>query len=217
MDTLPASRRFVEKLASFFRRSRRSRVSESRLALQRRRSFVKLHSELLEDRRLLAADVWTDKLDYHPGETAIISGSGFAVGETIHLEVTRADGTQQGTPDNPWELTDGVFVDGGSSDLDGEADGNFRTTWYVNPVFATNQTLVVTATGLTSGLTDSATFTDSAVGTYDQCSNDDGDGYASGDTGCRWINGNLQKNNSTYAEGDATVQRLWLTDLVGGS
>ena len=56
-----------------------------------------------------------------------------------------------------------------------------------------------------------------SIGTYDQCSNDDGDGYASGDTGCRWINGNLQSNNSTYTEGDATVQRLWLTDLVPGS
>src|SRR5262245_37613001 len=108
MDTtpsLPASRRFVERLAKFFRRSRRLRSSESLLA-DRRRSFFKLHGEVLEDRRLLAADVWTDKLDYAPGETAIISGSGFAVGETIHLEVTRVDGTQQGTPDNPWELTD---------------------------------------------------------------------------------------------------------------
>ena len=56
-----------------------------------------------------------------------------------------------------------------------------------------------------------------AIGTYDQCSNDDGDGYASGDPGCRWTNGNLQRNNSTYSEGDATVQRLWLTDLAPGS
>ena len=34
---------------------------------------------------------------------------------------------------------------------------------------------------------------------------------------CRWINGNLQGNNSTYIEGDATVQRLWLKDFVPGS
>lgn len=54
------------------------------------------------------------------------------------------------------------------------------------------------------------------IGTFDQCSNDLGSGYTSGDTGCRWINGNLQKNNSTYIEGDATVQRLWLTDLTAG-
>src|SRR3990172_1843696 len=60
-------------------------------------------------------------------------------------------------------------------------------------------------------------FTDGSIGTYDQCSNDDGDGYASGDQGCRWINGNLQANNSTYFEGDATVQRLWLTAYAPGS
>ncbi len=38
-----------------------------------------------------------------------------------------------------------------------------------------------------------------------------------GDTGCRWINGNLQSNNSIYFEGDATVQRVWLTGFVPGS
>ena len=32
-----------------------------------------------------------------------------------------------------------------------------------------------------------------------------------------WINGNLQSNNSIYFEGDATVQRVWLTDLAPGS
>jgi hypothetical protein len=56
-----------------------------------------------------------------------------------------------------------------------------------------------------------------SIGTYDQCSNDTGTGYTSGDTGCRWINGNLQSNNSIYYEGDATVQRVWLTGFVPGS
>lgn len=56
-----------------------------------------------------------------------------------------------------------------------------------------------------------------SVDTYDQCSNDDGNGYATGDQGCRWINGNLQGNNSLYAEGDATVQRLWKADFAPGS
>src|SRR4029079_13509120 len=51
----------------------------------------------------------------------------------------------------------------------------------------------------------------------DQCSNDDGDGY-DGDPGdCHWINGNLNGSNSTYPEGDATVQRLWLKDFAPGS
>lgn len=56
-----------------------------------------------------------------------------------------------------------------------------------------------------------------SIGSYDQCANDIGSGYSSGDTGCRWTNGNLQKNNSLYAEGDATVQRVWLTGFTPGS
>src|SRR5262245_14336646 len=95
-----------------------------------RRNFLRI--EALEPRQLLAAEVWTDQLDYSPGQTAIISGSGFPVGGMIHLEVTRADGTPEGTPDNPWNIIDGV-TDGGVGDLDGVADGNFTTQWYVNP------------------------------------------------------------------------------------
>jgi hypothetical protein len=53
-----------------------------------------------------------------------------------------------------------------------------------------------------------------SIGTYDQCANDQGDGYPG--SVCKWINGNLQHSNSTYREGDATVQRLWLTDLTPG-
>src|SRR5262245_44643501 len=110
--------------------------------------------EGLED-RLAPAAVWTGKADYAPGSTAIISGSGYQVGETVHLEVKLADGTVQGTPDNPWDV-----VDGGAGDLDGVADGNFQTIWYVEPTYATNQSLVAYATGLTSGEQASAAFTD---------------------------------------------------------
>jgi hypothetical protein len=37
------------------------------------------------------------------------------------------------------------------------------------------------------------------------------------DVGCHWINGNLNANNSTYHEGDSTVQRLWIDDVTPGS
>jgi hypothetical protein len=112
--------------------------------------------ETLEDRRVLAAQIWMDQLDYAPGSTALISGSGYQAGETVHLEVTLADGTVQGTPDNPWDV-----VDGGAGDLDGVADGNFETTWYVEPNYATDQSLITTATGLSSGEVASFAFTDS--------------------------------------------------------
>src|SRR5262249_23510466 len=111
--------------------------------------------ENLEARLAPAALVWTDQNDYAPGSTALISGSGYAVGESIHLEVLRSDGVPEGNGDNPWTITDG-----GQGDLDGVANGKFQTTWYVDPAYATNQTLTATATGLTSGEVASYTFTD---------------------------------------------------------
>jgi len=42
---------------------------------------------------ILAAEVTADQLDYSPGTTAIITGSGFAPGETVVLQVLHADGT----------------------------------------------------------------------------------------------------------------------------
>ena len=104
-------------------------------------------------------------------------------------------------------------VNGAPVDPVANLGGEFTYSFTLPAWFVASYT--ATATG-PSG-TVSTTFTDSAVQLYDQCSNDDGDGYASGDIGCRWINGNLQSNNSTYAEDDATVQRLWLTGLSPGS
>ncbi len=52
---------------------------------------------------------------------------------------------------------------------------------------------------------------------FQQCSNDDGDGYATGDQGCRWINGAINASNSAYHEGDATVQRLAIDNLPAGT
>ena len=95
------------------------------------------------------------------------------------------------------------------------ADGSVSDTFTLPTTFVAQYS--VTATGQQTGRTATTTFTDLAIGTYDQCSNDLGSGYTSGDTGCHWINGNLQANNSMYAEGDATPQRLWLQGLAPGS
>src|SRR6185369_9549076 len=53
----------------------------------------------------------------------------------------------------------------------------------------------------------------SGVGDYDQCSNDVGFGYSDG---CHWVNGDLNKNNSTFTEGDSTPQRVLLTGMTTG-
>jgi hypothetical protein len=153
---------------------------------------------------LSEATVTTDRRDYAPGAIVQISGSGFWPNESVRLEVDHvvpALVAHEGH--DPW------FVDA-------DANGNFTAEWLVDED-SLNETLRLTADGVASLLHAETTFTDSAVGTYDQCSNDDGDGYATGDTGCRWINGNLNANNSTYHEGDSTVQRLWMKELAPGS
>ena len=126
-----------------------------------------------------------------------MTGAGWASGEAVHIVVND-------TINQSWQHTADVTVDLG---------GNVTDVFDLPSYFISDYD--VTATGPSGTAT--WTFTDLSIGAYDQCSNDDGDGYASGDTGCRWVFGNLQSNNSTYREGEATVQRLWLTDLLPGS
>ena len=141
--------------------------------------------------------ITSDKADYQPGATVTLTGAGWAAGETVHIVVND-------TINQSWQHTKDVTADDG---------GNVTDVFDLPAYFISDYD--VTATGPSGTAT--WTFTDMSIGSYDQCSNDDGDGYASGDTGCRWIFGNLEHNNATYAEGEATVQRLWLEDLLPGS
>jgi hypothetical protein len=138
-----------------------------------RRAARRLSAEHLEERLAPAAAVWTDKPDYAPGTTAIIGGSGFQVGETVQMQVLRTDGVPDYPDGNlPWQVQDGdnsfttSYVDASGMwhrpDLDGQVDGNIQTTWYVEPQYA-GASLELTATGLTSGETASAPFTDAAI------------------------------------------------------
>jgi hypothetical protein len=144
------------------------------------------------------AAIASDLADYPPGATVTLNGAGWVAGETVHIFVN--DDAYQ-----TWSR---------SIDVVASNDGSLIDVFQLPNWFVANYSVI--ATGPLSG-TATTSFTDLNIGTYDQCSNDDGDGYASGDAGCRWINGNLQRNNSVYMEGDATVQRLWLTDLTPGS
>jgi hypothetical protein len=154
---------------------------------------------VLADPSPTGATIVTDLPDYPPGSTVLMTGTGWAPDEGVHV-VVNADDQSWTLESNPDPVADGA--------------GGFTYEFTLPNWFVPSYT--VSATGFTSG-TATVTFTDLNVGTYDQCSNDTGTGYSSGDTGCRWINGNLQSNNSIYFEGDATVQRLWLTDLAPGS
>ena len=103
-----------------------------------------------------SAIVFTDKDDYGPGDTAYISAQNFEVGEAVEFLVLHIDGVPNtGGGHEPWSV-----VDGGPSDLDGVANGNVETSWYVNPDDSFNSTFELTAEGANSGLTASHVFTD---------------------------------------------------------
>lgn len=144
----------------------------------------------------------TDKGDYHPGETATIFGRFFTPVKDFVLKIFGSDENDQNyTETNETVTTD----DAGSFSFNYVLDAIYRPFYRV--AVSTPEGAVVAETY----------FRDSSLGTYDQCSNDLGDGYVSGDTGCRWTNGNIQANNSVYHEGDSTVQRLSMDGYAPGS
>lgn len=135
--------------------------------------------ERLEDRLAPAAVVFTDLDDYAPGSTAImtatsneLAGMNYQVGETVQFLVERTDGIESFPPSNlPWRVTDGEYGfapyqdEAGLwwyPDTDGEVNGSFGTTWYVDPQYA-GASLRVTATGLTSGAEATHDFTDAVI------------------------------------------------------
>lgn len=139
--------------------------------------------------------ITTDKLDYSPWETVTVNGTGLSPIHSYSLTIFSND---------PPAVSYTSLV---NTDVSGSFSSSYTLDGLYRPHYTAN---------LYDGTTLVATidFNDSAIGTYDQCSNDDGDGYATGDNGCRWVNGNLQSSNSAYFEGDSTVQRLWLTGFV---
>jgi hypothetical protein len=90
------------------------------------------------------ATVTTDKTDYQPGDTVIISGTGWEPGETVQLTLHRDNGTE-----------DTVL-----SAVAGQ-DGNISNSEYEVQESDLDVTFLLTAVGQTSGFTAQTTFTDS--------------------------------------------------------
>ncbi len=149
-----------------------------------------------------APELSTDKADYHPGETATIFGKFFAAFQSVFVKVFGSDDNNE----HYIESTVEVIAD---------ENGWFTTSYTLDPIYRPFYELVAyTIDGIKLAET---WFRDAAVDAYDQCANDDGDGYASGDTGCRYLNGAINPSNSTYQEGDSTVQRISLNGFAPGS
>jgi hypothetical protein len=96
----------------------------------------------------LAQTVQTDKADYPPGSTVIITGNGFQPNESVQLQVinlTNPDDT--GDEHSPWTVT-------------ADENGSFTAFWYVTQDEA-DTTLKLTATG-NAGSFAEMTFTDAS-------------------------------------------------------
>ena len=162
----------------------------------------------------LDATISTDKADYAPGEIVQISGGGFLPGETVQLQVVHIEKTTTSVTSladhqghDPW------FVGA-------DASGNVSSSWLVQED-SLNQTLLLTADGLSSGLHAEAIFTDApAKITLEQCHNFDGALVdctdAAGPTNY-WGSGNAQQNNARLAEGDNQNFRAIMSGIAAGN
>ena len=102
--------------------------------------------------------VFTDKPNYQPGETVLITGSGFAAIEIVTLQVVHADGMDEGgSGHEPWNVMTDEF-------------GNFVSTWFVDPDDSAGEMFRLTAIGNTSGLVAETTFLDGSAN-LDTCAN----------------------------------------------
>ncbi len=174
------------------RNGHNGRKATRQLATQSQPSRDVFILESLENRILLSATpmeavVITDKADYSPGETAVITatntpstvdGATFAEGEMVQFQVTRTDEVPDFPSGNlPWYVIDGGVdayqtdvngdgqLDWVRADNDGTVNGSISTTWFVEDQYASSS-LLVTATGLASGTVATHEFTDAGAFSY---------------------------------------------------
>jgi uncharacterized protein len=93
------------------------------------------------------AVVATDKGAYQPGDTAVITGRGFAPSEWVELQVAHVDGQTDGNGHEPFDVL-------------ADPAGNVTATWYVDPDHSAGSYFRLTALGETSGVAGDATFSD---------------------------------------------------------
>jgi HYR domain/PKD domain len=108
-------------------------------------------SSLLSETTTTQATLTTDRQDYPPFSYVYINGTGFEPGETVNMIVVELDPVQQSF--EPWDVV-------------ADENGNIATSWYISSDELIGATMQVTATGQTSGLSASATFTDAGAFSY---------------------------------------------------
>jgi len=131
---------FWSALGRSDRKSRSGRAGAKRSAPWRICARLPLSLERLEDLTLPSAVVFTDRADYGPGQSALVTATGFQTGETVRLNVDLTV-PPPGQSFSPWFVTDG-----GADDLDGVADGTIHTSWLITDQ-CIGATLLLTVTG----------------------------------------------------------------------
>jgi hypothetical protein len=147
-----------------------------------------------------AASLTTDRLDYPPFSDVTITGTGFAPGEVVAVQVDEV--FSDGSRVNVWIADPSPVAD---------VTGTFSVVWYIWSDEFIGSTLEAVATGPISG-TVTATFTDAVGINLDQFANG-----GAVDTSPGWSNGSLNGNNSTYQETESVPFRFFVTDLGSNS
>jgi uncharacterized repeat protein (TIGR01451 family) len=213
---------------TFTRWFKKNAVLKSLDKAQKRSKLRALLFERFEERVVLTGgayspSVLSDLLDYAPGSTAIISAKNFAVGSTVQFQVSHVIdagvdevfgtlddtlGDNTGSGHEPWSLTDGA-----AGDLDNTANGDIRTTWYVNPDDSLGATFLVTATGFDVGADAVAGTADDSL-TGEVASNsftDSGGAYS-----LKWMAADPALNKAPYLPTYAKITpEMWLETHSG--
>jgi carbonic anhydrase len=137
------------------------------------------------------ASIWTDREDYPPYSVVVISGSGFTAGETVDMVVEQISPAQATYA--PWSTV-------------ADDQGNISTTWFVFSDELVGAILKATATGQTSGLSASTTFTDALSAGV--APNGDPNGFN--------IDGSVRAV-STASPAPTALRSDWLDSSAGGS
>lgn len=143
-----------------------------------------------------SATITTDKADYAPTDTAVITGSGFKPNHSYDLTVKS---------DDPPATSSTVEIE-----TDGE--GAFVYAYQLDGTYRPNYSVTVTNQG--NKVIAETTFTDGQPPNLDQCKNGT---VASPDNPCIWVNGDLNAAQAHYAEGQSVPYRTSFTGLTVGS
>src|SRR3954452_8230555 len=147
------------------------------------------------------ASITSDKADYAPGSTVVLTGASWASSETVHIVVNDTIG-------KTWKIESGL--NGAPADPVADSNGGFTYSFNLPNTFVSDYD--VTATGPSSG-TATTTFTDNISINMDQCQNGTNGSDPCNDTDpTDWARGDLVSSKARYNEGDSIPQRM----IIGG-